>query len=39
MKKKILIFLIANLVFIGIEYGIYAVGYEYDRSHKLFKEL
>jgi hypothetical protein len=38
MTKKILIFLIANLIFIGVVYGIYAVGYEYDRSHNLFKE-
>jgi hypothetical protein len=35
MFKKALLFLTANVLFIGIVIGIYAAGYEYDRANKL----
>jgi hypothetical protein len=37
--KKVSLFIFANLVFVTGVVAIYAVGYEYDRAHKLYPEF
>ena len=38
MWKSILIFLLANLVFIVLVVALYAIGFEYDKANKLYPE-
>jgi len=38
MIKKILLLILANLVFVGSVVAVYAIGYEYDLENELYPE-
>jgi hypothetical protein len=38
MRNKVLIFVLANFLFAALAISIYAIGYEYDKTNKLFPE-
>lgn len=39
MIKKILLVIFANIVFVIAVITIYAVGYEYDKAHRIYPEM
>lgn len=39
MSKRLLYFFLLNIVYFVLVVAIYAVGYEYDKAHKLYPEL
>jgi hypothetical protein len=38
MVKRIILLIVANIIFLACVVAIYAIGYEYDRAHKLYPE-
>lgn len=38
MIKKVLLFLVLNIVFGAAVVSVYAIGYEYDKAHRLYPE-
>lgn len=38
MVERVLILIVANIVFLACVVAIYAIGYEYDRANKLYPE-
>jgi hypothetical protein len=38
MLRKVVHFIVANLLFISLVIAIYAIGYEYDKANKLYPE-
>ncbi|MDQ2746745.1 MAG: hypothetical protein M3T96_05740 [Acidobacteriota bacterium] len=39
MKRKIVKLLLLNIILFTLAVGIYAVGYEYDRTNKIYPEM